>query len=62
MWENRDFSGTEHPLDLRPVCKFEFVRCGPLEKKQSALSFSAELWWPDEVQEHLFPNSELRFL
>ena len=38
--ENRDFSGTETPLDLRPVCKLNFVRCGPVEKKQSALSFS----------------------
>ena len=33
--ENRDFSTTEYPVDLRPVCKFEFVRCGPVEKKQS---------------------------
>ena len=31
--ENQDFSITEPPLDLRPVCKFEFVRCGPVEKK-----------------------------
>ena len=38
--ENRDFSGTEHPSDLSPVCKFEFVRCGPLETNQSALSVS----------------------
>ena len=30
--ENRDFSATEHPLDLRPVCKLKFVRCGPGEK------------------------------
>ena len=30
--ENRDFSTTEHPIDLRPVCKFKFVRCGPVEK------------------------------
>ena len=26
-------------IDLRPVCKFEFVRCGPVEKIQSTLSF-----------------------
>ena len=37
--ENRDFSGTEPPLDLRPVCKFMFVCCGQVEKNQSALSF-----------------------
>ena len=40
LLENCDFSGTEPPLDLRPVCKLKFVRCGPVEKNQSALSFS----------------------
>ena len=54
-----DFSATEPLLDLRPVCKLKFVRCGPGEKKQSALSFSVEVWRPDEVREHLFPNSEI---
>ena len=33
LLENLDFFGTEPPLDLRPVCKFKFVRCGPGEKK-----------------------------
>ena len=37
---NPDFSGTKPPLNLRPVCKFKFVRFGPVEKNQSALSFS----------------------
>ena len=32
LTENRDFSETEPPLDLRPVRKFEFVSCGPQEK------------------------------
>ena len=27
-----DFSTTKHPIDLRPVCKLEFVCCGALEK------------------------------
>ena len=53
------FSGTELPLDLRPVCKFKFVRWGPGEKNQSALSFLVEAYRPDEVREHLFPNSEI---
>ena len=57
--ENRIFSTTEHPADSRPVCKLKFVRCGPGEKTQSTLSFSVEAWWPDKVQEHLFPNSEI---
>ena len=25
LFENRGFSGTENPLDLRPVCKFKIV-------------------------------------
>ena len=32
---------------------------GPGGKNQSALSFSVEAWPPDEVQEHIFPNSEI---
>ena len=36
--ENRDFSGTKPPLDLRPVCKFKFVCCGPGDKKQMAVA------------------------
>ena len=57
--ENRDFSRTEPLLDLRPVCKLRFVRCGPGGKKQRALSFSVEAWRLDEVRGHLFPNSEI---
>ena len=36
--ENCVFSTTVHTVDLRPICKFEFVHCGPVEKKQRALS------------------------
>ena len=35
LLENRNFSGTEPPLDLRPVRKLEFVRCGPVEKTRA---------------------------
>ena len=38
LLENRDISTTKHPVNLRPVCKLEFVHCGPVEKKQNALS------------------------
>ena len=31
--ENHNFSGTEPPLELKPVCNLEFVRCGLVEKK-----------------------------
>ena len=34
--ENRDYYETEHPLDLRPVCKLEFVHCGQVKKKNSS--------------------------
>ena len=57
--DNRNFSGTEPLVDLRPVCILKFVRCGPGEKTQRALSFLVEAWRPDEVREHLFPNSEI---
>ena len=30
--ENSVFSVTVHLVDLRPVCKLKFVRCGPVEK------------------------------
>ena len=40
LLKNHDFSGTDQPLDLRAVCKLEFVRCGPVEKKNRALHLS----------------------
>ena len=33
--ENRDFSGTEPPLDLRAVCTFKFVNFNPEEKTRA---------------------------
>ena len=38
--ENRDFSGTEPLLDLRPVCKLEFVRFGAEQKNPRTLFLS----------------------
>ena len=38
--ENRDLSGTEPPLDLRPVCKFKFVNFGPEEKTRALFCVS----------------------
>ena len=36
VWpENRDFYTIEYPIDLRPVCKFKFVCCGPVEKNRA---------------------------
>ena len=39
-------------VDLRPVYKLKFVRCGPVENTQSSRR-------PDEVQKHLFPNRKI---
>ena len=33
--ENQDFSGTEHPIDQRPVCKFKFVHYSHVEKSST---------------------------
>ena len=35
LLEGCDFSTTEHPIDLRPVSKFEFACCGPVENKHN---------------------------
>ena len=60
--ENRDFSGTEPPLDLRPVFKLKFVRCGPGEKNR-ALHLS---WFycggPTKLKNTFFQIAKLRFL
>ena len=34
-----------HPIDLRPVCKLEFVCCSPLEKDWSVLSVPVKFCW-----------------
>ena len=46
-------------LDLRPVSTLKFVRCGPVEKDQNALSASVWSWQPDKVREYLFTNSKI---
>ena len=33
--ENHNFSQTALPVDLGPVCKLEFVRCGQIENKHN---------------------------
>ena len=55
--ENCDFSGPEPPLDLRPVCKFKFVRCGAEENNQSALFFyTGPQWTNSNLQTGLRSN------
>ena len=58
--ENRDFSTTEHLVDLRPACKLEFVRTGPVEeKKQSPLSVLVQLRRSDKARGCLFPKKHI---
>ena len=52
----------QHLVDPRPVCKLKVVRCGTIEKNQSAPSVSVQLWRPDEDQELFFTNSEIEIL
>ena len=58
---NCDFSGTEPPLDLRPVCNLEFVHCGLVEKKNRALYLS---WFnhggPTKFENTFFQIAKLR--
>ena len=57
-----DFSGTEPPLDLRTVCKFKFVHCGPAEKKQSALFFRFNRGGPTKLENTFFHIAKLLHL
>ena len=55
--DNRDFSKTDPLLDLKPVCKFKFVHCGPVErKKPRALNMS----WSNRGGPTKFENSIFR--
>ena len=55
------YSGTEHPVDLRPVCKFKFVRCDPVEKNRALYL----LWFNHcglmKFGNTIFPMEEWRF-
>ena len=61
----REGGSKHHPLsenlmNLRPVCKFEFVRWGQV-KKNSALSFPVWWWQFQKIQEHVFFQNFLFF-
>ena len=57
-----DFSGTEHPLDLRPVCKLKFVCCSPGEKKTRAFYLSRlKRGGPMKFENTFFQIAKLRF-
>ena len=51
--ENCYFSTTEHPVDLSPVCKLEFVHCGPVEKNYETYYRSArvQVWTIDYIKQ-----------
>ena len=59
--ENRDFSGTEPPLDLRPVCKLKFVRCGPGEKTRVLFHSQLKRGGPMKFENTFFQIAKLRF-
>ena len=61
LLENLDFSGTEAPLDLRPVCKFKFVRCGPGEKTRALYLSRLKRGGPMKFENTFFQIGKLRF-
>ena len=56
-----DFSGTEPPLDLRPVCKFKFVRCRPGEKTRALYLSQLKRGGPMKFENTFFQIAKLRF-
>ena len=57
--ENPEFSRTEHLLDLRPVCKFEFIHCGPV--KNTGLYLSLFSRGALTFENSFFQTAKLRF-
>ena len=55
IFRKKEFPNTFHVT----VFNLLLAVISPGEKKQSALSFLVEAWRPNEVREHLFPNSEI---
>ena len=53
------FSGTEQPIDLRPVCKLQLVCSCPAGKKR----IPVYLWWSKDKKEELccFPPKNADF-
>ena len=52
----------EHLLDPRPVLKLEFVRCGPVEKKNRAIYLSRfKRGGPMKFETTFFQIAKLRF-
>ena len=60
--ENCDFSGTKPPLDLKPVCKLEFVRLGPIENPRVLYLYWFNLGGPTKIENTFFQIAKLRFL
>ena len=54
---SRNFSTTKHPVDLRPVCKLKFVRCGPAEKNRALYLSKFNHGSPAKFQDTLFQKA-----
>ena len=60
--ENRDFSATKYLVDLRPVCKLEFVPCGPVENNRALYLSQFNCGSPTKFENSFFQIGVLRFL
>ena len=57
--ENHVLSTSEHPMDPKQVCKFKFVRCGPVKNTVHSICLGLVI----AAQQSLgAPFSKLRFL
>ena len=54
------FAATEHRMNLRPICKFEFCHCGPVEKtlERSTCPALVVAAWQSRVGSK-FPNLKI---
>ena len=59
--ENHVFSTTKHPVDPRLVCKFEFVRCGPVEKNRALYLSQFSCGGLTKFENSFFQIAKLRF-
>ena len=60
--DNSDLIGTELLLDLRPVCKFQFVRCGPVEKNTTLYLSRFNSGGLTKFKNTFFQIAKLKFL
>ena len=52
----------DHVSDLRPVCKFKSVRCGPVDKSKALYLSRFSCGTPAKFENTIFQIAKLRYL